>query len=277
MARGLFVKLDDWRLDDVLVGRVSKAALVTYLVLRTWGRNKPKAWPSNRSIATRRAIAPVKVQGHLKMLEMAGWITRAGGRRRVIRFPVDPPEDHQTGGPLFGDGHQNGGDKDHQNGGVGHPQNGGHTQEPDELEPDEGNQMKTSSGVGTPEVDGQEEFKTLWASWRTAGGRLRTPKAQAYARWQEALRHKDHQDDCVGRGRCKCPLECQGPADLLQRGLDNLAHFEGTQYIADLGGWLNPKSPKGARFARAVLGPQLEERYDDGPPPVPSEPMGEPW
>lgn len=101
----LFVKLEDWRVEDFMADRVKGAALKVYLALRRRARVKDVAWPSNATIGRETGQPAKKVQTYLAALEEAGWISRFTDPtgRRVLHLSPVPPRSPE-GGPISGVG-----------------------------------------------------------------------------------------------------------------------------------------------------------------------------
>ena len=113
--------------------------------------------------------------------------------------------------------------------------------------------------TGLQVAPGRQEFLALWKAWRkaTRGQRVNIDKHEAFSkRWAGALKLRRHDTTCPAIGRCGCPLEVSGPAELLARGLEYLQiNSAEPQFVAGIGAWLNadPPGDRGPRFTRAAL------------------------
>lgn len=74
-GRGWYA-VEAWHLRDVVDGRVSPEALVTFLVLQSYGRRAESSWPGLARFARARLRPPAVVEADLLALEEAGWLVR---------------------------------------------------------------------------------------------------------------------------------------------------------------------------------------------------------
>lgn len=70
------VALELWQLRDAVDGRVSSGAVVTALVLQSFGRSPKASWPGLEGLARALRLGAAAVECHLIELEGAGWIDR---------------------------------------------------------------------------------------------------------------------------------------------------------------------------------------------------------